>query len=64
MPSPTFQIHLKQPLTPPPHHENPTQQPHPQSFINGETNIPADEAFINAVNNYLEVFLKSDRIIR
>ncbi len=32
------------------------------SFINGETNIVADEAFTNAVQSYYEVFLKSDRV--
>ncbi|ESN95695.1 hypothetical protein HELRODRAFT_86473, partial [Helobdella robusta] len=35
-----------------------------QSFLNGEMNIPADEAFVNAVSSFLEVFLKSDRIVR
>ena len=33
-----------------------------QSFLNGETNIVADEAFTNAVQSYYEVFLKSDRV--
>ncbi|KAK6177364.1 hypothetical protein SNE40_015480 [Patella caerulea] len=32
------------------------------SFLNGETQIVADEAFINAVQSYYEVFLKSDRV--
>ncbi|CAH1784696.1 unnamed protein product [Owenia fusiformis] len=32
------------------------------SFLNGETNIAADEAFTNAVQSYYEVFLKSDRV--
>ncbi|XP_067361414.1 calcium-dependent secretion activator 1 isoform X5 [Channa argus] len=35
-----------------------------QSFLNGETQIVADEAFINAVQSYYEVFLKSDRVFR
>ncbi|TSV54880.1 Calcium-dependent secretion activator 1 [Bagarius yarrelli] len=35
-----------------------------QAFLNGETQIVADEAFINAVQSYYEVFLKSDRISR
>uniref|UniRef100_A0AAR2IP80 Ca2+-dependent activator protein for secretion a n=1 Tax=Pygocentrus nattereri TaxID=42514 RepID=A0AAR2IP80_PYGNA len=35
-----------------------------QSFLNGETQIVADEAFINAVQSYYEVFLKSDRVSR
>ncbi|KAM9813537.1 calcium-dependent secretion activator 1-like isoform 5-T5 [Neosynchiropus ocellatus] len=34
------------------------------SFLNGETQIVADEAFINAVQSYYEVFLKSDRVCR
>ena len=33
-----------------------------QSFLNGELNIAADEAFMNAVQSYYEVFLKSDRV--
>ena len=33
-----------------------------QSFLNGELNIAADEAFMNAVQSYFEVFLKSDRV--
>uniref|UniRef100_A0A8C5HCL4 Calcium-dependent secretion activator 1-like n=1 Tax=Gouania willdenowi TaxID=441366 RepID=A0A8C5HCL4_GOUWI len=35
-----------------------------QAFLNGETQIVADEAFINAVQSYYEVFLRSDRISR
>eukprot|EP00064_Thunnus_orientalis_P002383 superscaffoldBa00000170_g2390 len=35
-----------------------------QQFLNGETQIVADEAFINAVQSYYEVFLKSDRVSR
>uniref|UniRef100_A0A7N5ZUZ3 Ca2+-dependent activator protein for secretion a n=1 Tax=Anabas testudineus TaxID=64144 RepID=A0A7N5ZUZ3_ANATE len=35
-----------------------------QAFLNGETQIVADEAFINAVQSYYEVFLKSDRVSR
>lgn len=31
-----------------------------QSFLNGELSIPADEAFISAVQSYLDVFLRSD----
>ncbi|XP_078678221.1 calcium-dependent secretion activator 1-like isoform X3 [Branchiostoma floridae x Branchiostoma belcheri] len=34
------------------------------SFINGDTQIVADEAFCNAVQSYYEVFLKSDRVTR
>ncbi|XP_041444463.1 calcium-dependent secretion activator 2 isoform X3 [Xenopus laevis] len=34
------------------------------SFLNGETQIVADEAFCNAVRSYYEVFLKSDRVAR
>src|SRR6218665_3291426 len=34
-----------------------------QSFLKGELNIPADEAFMNAVQSYYEVFLKSDRVV-
>ena len=33
-----------------------------QSFLKGEMNIVADEAFTNAVQSYYEVFLKSDRV--
>ncbi|XP_043108673.1 calcium-dependent secretion activator 1 isoform X4 [Puntigrus tetrazona] len=35
-----------------------------QAFLNGDTQIVADEAFINAVQSYYEVFLKSDRVSR
>ncbi|XP_070405205.1 calcium-dependent secretion activator 1 isoform X1 [Nothobranchius furzeri] len=35
-----------------------------QAFLSGETQIVADEAFINAVQSYHEVFLKSDRVSR
>uniref|UniRef100_A0A8C3N1T2 Uncharacterized protein n=1 Tax=Geospiza parvula TaxID=87175 RepID=A0A8C3N1T2_GEOPR len=35
-----------------------------QAFLNGETQIVADEAFINAVQSYYEVFLKSDSVAR
>ncbi|XP_055953507.1 calcium-dependent secretion activator-like isoform X11 [Argiope bruennichi] len=35
-----------------------------QAFFKGETSIAADEAFNNAVQNYYEVFLKSDRVAR
>ncbi|XP_053576968.1 calcium-dependent secretion activator 1 isoform X6 [Bombina bombina] len=35
-----------------------------QAFFNGETQIVADEAFMNAVQSYYEVFLKSDRVAR
>ncbi|XP_037593966.1 calcium-dependent secretion activator 1 isoform X1 [Cebus imitator] len=35
-----------------------------QAFLNGETQIMADEAFMNAVQSYYEVFLKSDRVAR
>ena len=35
-----------------------------QAFINGETQIVADEAFCNAVQSYFEVFLKSDRVLK
>ncbi|XP_078487946.1 calcium-dependent secretion activator 1-like isoform X2 [Ciona intestinalis] len=34
------------------------------SFLSGETQIVADEAFCNAVSSYFEVFLKSDRVMR
>nr|XP_018896820.1 PREDICTED: calcium-dependent secretion activator isoform X5 [Bemisia tabaci] len=33
-----------------------------QSFLKGDTQIMADEAFQNAVNSYYEVFLRSDRV--
>ncbi|XP_072307719.1 calcium-dependent secretion activator 1 isoform X3 [Eucyclogobius newberryi] len=35
-----------------------------QSFLSGDTQIVADEAFINAVQSYYEIFLKSDRVSR
>ncbi|XP_033095689.1 calcium-dependent secretion activator 1-like, partial [Anneissia japonica] len=35
-----------------------------QTFLNGETQIVADEAFCNAVQSYYEVFLKSDRVLK
>ncbi|XP_014212617.1 calcium-dependent secretion activator isoform X3 [Copidosoma floridanum] len=35
-----------------------------QSFLKGETNIMADEAFHNAIQNYFDVFLKSERVVR
>ncbi|KAM9800068.1 calcium-dependent secretion activator 1 isoform 11-T11 [Syngnathus typhle] len=35
-----------------------------QAFLNGDTQIVADEAFINAVQSYHEVFLKSDRVAK
>ncbi|XP_070150920.1 calcium-dependent secretion activator isoform X2 [Polyergus mexicanus] len=35
-----------------------------QSFLKGETQIMADEAFHNAIQNYHDVFLKSDRVVR
>nr|XP_006122642.1 calcium-dependent secretion activator 2 isoform X5 [Pelodiscus sinensis] len=35
-----------------------------QAFLNGDTQIVADEAFCNAVRSYYEVFLKSDRVAR
>lgn len=34
------------------------------AFLKGETQIIADEAFQNAVQSYMEVFLKSDRVIK
>lgn len=33
-----------------------------QGFLKGETDIAADEAFINAVQSYFEVFLRSERV--
>ena len=30
--------------------------------MNGELNIPTDEAFVGAVQSYVEVFLRSDRV--
>ncbi|XP_040893876.1 calcium-dependent secretion activator 2 [Toxotes jaculatrix] len=35
-----------------------------QAFLNGETQIMADEAFCNAVRSYYEGFLKSERVSR
>ncbi|XP_073324432.1 calcium-dependent secretion activator 1 [Pagrus major] len=35
-----------------------------QAFLHGDTQIVADEAFINAVQSYYDVFLKSDRVSR
>ncbi|CAB1438026.1 unnamed protein product [Pleuronectes platessa] len=35
-----------------------------QAFLNGDTQIVADEAFINAVQSFHEVFLKSDRVAK
>ncbi|XP_038636055.1 calcium-dependent secretion activator 2 isoform X25 [Scyliorhinus canicula] len=35
-----------------------------QAFLNGETQIVADEAFWNAIQSYYESFLKSDRVAR
>ncbi|XP_056137230.1 calcium-dependent secretion activator 2 isoform X2 [Lampris incognitus] len=35
-----------------------------QAFLNGETQIMADEAFCNAVQSYYEGFLKSERVSR
>ncbi|RWS05469.1 calcium-dependent secretion activator-like protein [Dinothrombium tinctorium] len=32
------------------------------SFLKGETQIPSDEAFANAIQSYYEAFLKSDRV--
>jgi len=32
-----------------------------QSFLKGETQIPSDEAFQNAVHSYNEIFLKAER---
>ncbi|KAH7931991.1 hypothetical protein HPB52_025035 [Rhipicephalus sanguineus] len=37
---------------------------HGNAFLKGETQIAADEAFQNAVHNYVEVFLKSERVQR
>ena len=33
-----------------------------QSFLNGELNIATDEAFVNAIQSYVDVFLRSDRV--
>src|SRR4051794_4269343 len=35
-----------------------------QSFLKGETQIPADEAFTKAIESYFEVFLKSERVAK
>ncbi|XP_076394472.1 calcium-dependent secretion activator 1 isoform X2 [Megachile rotundata] len=35
-----------------------------QGFLKGETQIIADEAFRNAIQNYYDVFLTSDRVIQ
>ncbi|XP_072308530.1 calcium-dependent secretion activator 1 isoform X7 [Eucyclogobius newberryi] len=35
-----------------------------QAFLNGDTQIVADEAFINAAQSYSEVFIKSDRVAK
>lgn len=35
-----------------------------QSFLKGDTQIMADEAFQNAVQSYYEVFLRSDRVLK
>ena len=35
-----------------------------QSFLKGDTQIMADEAFQNAVQSYFEVFLKSERVLK
>ncbi|XP_051886054.1 calcium-dependent secretion activator 2 isoform X7 [Pristis pectinata] len=35
-----------------------------QAFLNGETQIVADEAFWNAIQSYYEIFLRSDRVSR
>ncbi|GAA6092106.1 calcium-dependent secretion activator 1 isoform X9, partial [Tachysurus ichikawai] len=35
-----------------------------ESFLKGDTQIVADEAFINAVQSYFEVFQKSDRVAK
>ncbi|KAF7272951.1 hypothetical protein GWI33_014300 [Rhynchophorus ferrugineus] len=35
-----------------------------QSFLKGETQIMADEAFQNAIQNYYDVFLKSERVAK
>ena len=32
------------------------------SFLKGETNIPADDAFTKAIQSYYETFLKSERV--
>ncbi|XP_032677486.1 calcium-dependent secretion activator isoform X2 [Odontomachus brunneus] len=35
-----------------------------QSFLKGEMQIMADEAFQNAIQNYVDVFLKSERVVQ
>jgi hypothetical protein len=35
-----------------------------QSFLKGETQIPSDEAFQNAVHSYNEIFLKAGPLIQ
>lgn len=35
-----------------------------QSFLKGETQIPADEAFTKAIESYFEVFMKSERVAK
>nr|CAD7394795.1 unnamed protein product [Timema cristinae] len=35
-----------------------------QSFLKGDTQIMADEAFQNAVQSYYEVFLRSERVMK
>jgi calcium-dependent secretion activator len=35
-----------------------------QAFIKGDTQIMADEAFQNAIANYYEIFLKSERVLK
>lgn len=35
-----------------------------QSFLKGETQIMADEAFRNTIQNYYDVFLASDRVVQ
>eukprot|EP00063_Salmo_salar_P014082 XP_013988917.1 PREDICTED: calcium-dependent secretion activator 1 isoform X4 [Salmo salar] len=41
-----------------------TVKEHFQAFLSGDTQIVADEAFINAVQSYYDIFLKSDRVCR
>lgn len=35
-----------------------------QSFLKGETQIQADEAFTKAIESYFEIFLKSERVVK
>jgi hypothetical protein len=35
-----------------------------QTFLKGESQIPADEAFTKAIESYFEVFLKSERVAK